>query len=76
MKKLGDLQAFPTHGYSGGLTIREHFASLAMAALITQSQASEQARDKFTVNNGWPHSDTIAKCAVEMADALIKQLTA
>lgn len=63
----------PSHDAYRGLSKREYFAALAMQGLIAQAN-NNSFNDRYTVNDGWIHPDTIATCAVEIADALIEQL--
>jgi hypothetical protein len=52
-----------------GLTKREMFAMAAM-----QGICSKPNDDKYHVNDGWLYPETVAKCAIEIADELLKQL--
>jgi hypothetical protein len=72
--KNSDKPAYPiVHGpyipSDKGLTKRE---MLAMAAM--QGLCSKPNDDKYHVNDGWLHPGTVAKCAIEIADELLKQL--
>lgn len=61
--KLEDLQAFPCAEDSEcGLNVRQHFASMAMAAMIGSGDYAS-----FKKKN-------LAQQAVEFADALIEEL--
>lgn len=52
-----------------GITKREYFAAMAM-----QGICAKQAEDKYHVNDGWLHPETVAKNAVQIADELLKAL--
>lgn len=80
MKILHDSAVSPivltqqTQSYTTGMTIRQQFAMAAMQGLICQANSSESAQDKYTCNGGRVEPTTLAKCSVEMADALIAEL--
>jgi hypothetical protein len=59
---------------NGGLTKREYYAGLAMQGILAQVSGSEESRDKYTVNSGWIHPETVAKASVQCADSLLKVL--
>jgi len=52
-----------------GLTKREYFAAMAM-----QGICASPVGDKYHVNGGWLHPETVAKNAISIADELLKQL--
>lgn len=61
---------------TGGLTIREHFASLSMAAMVSSIDGQPNyARIKaLATQEGIKTSEWIAKESIKQADALIKEL--
>jgi len=64
--------AFPQYSGrsdSGGMTLRDHYAGQAMAAIISGCLASDNSDLIKRVADG----DFIAKAAGEMADAMIKE---
>jgi hypothetical protein len=56
--------------YHKGLTKREYFAAMAMHAI----SCIENSGERYTVNGGYLHHESIAIDAVSLADALINQL--
>lgn len=58
---------------SGGMTVRQHFASLAMQGLLANRLALIAAKESGEENGITPRS-VIAREAVENADALIAAL--
>jgi len=58
--------AFPTNGYSNGLTKREWFAGMALQGMLSASH--EQLRDEVYQN-----SDKAATWAYQYADAMLKE---
>ena len=52
-----------------GLTKREYFSAMAM-----QGICSKPNDDKYHVNEGWLHAETVAQNAIKIADELLKQL--
>jgi hypothetical protein len=60
--------AYPIHGYSNGLMIRDYFAGLAMQAYLGKSidRMHDENQDVL-----WVDSD-IAEMAYELADAMLK----
>lgn len=74
----GNTPAYPTRPEQtpnlNGLTKREAFAMAAMQGLISQANSNEEASDKYTVNGGWVHAETIGLTAVQCADELLKAL--
>jgi len=73
----GNDKAFPAGDQSmtqpsGGLTIREHFAGLAMQGLLATGQFSEYNNGSLT--SGSYNKGDVHKLAVANADRLIAQL--
>lgn len=52
-----------------GLTIRQHFAAMAMQGICSKPDDTI-----YHVNGGWLHPETVAQNALVIADALIKEL--
>lgn len=59
---------------STGLSIRQHFASLAMQGLCASGFATEKSLQKQAESIGSNVSDVMAVFAVDLADALINEL--
>lgn len=55
-----------------GLTIRQHFASMAAQGILAGADLSNQ--NGIYVNGGFIHPATVAKDAVQISDALIEEL--
>lgn len=63
---IGNLPAFPSHGSMGevaqeGMTLRQHYAGLAMQGLLADPETTAGA-------------DLVAKVSVQYADALLAEL--
>jgi hypothetical protein len=56
----------------GGLSKREYFTGQAIIGLLSNSHPD--VIDKHCVNGGWLHPETVAKIAVQIADATIIEL--
>ena len=65
-KEIG--RGVASYDYSG-ITKREYFAAMAM-----QGICASPVGDKYHVNDGWLHPETVAKNAISIADELLKQL--
>ena len=52
--------------------LRKYYAGQAIAGILANS--NQEVCDKTTVNGGWHYPNVIAKLAVEIADATIKEL--
>lgn len=80
METHGNSPIHPFHNMSAielGLTKREHFAAMAMQAIITGTHSDSKVLEGLSVmfkkNNEMP-ANYIASAAIEYADALIEEL--
>jgi len=80
--KLGDQPAFPdltynevtgqANGHNKGMTLRHYYAGQAMIGILS---SIGQAGDEFTVNGGFIHPESVAKAAINIADAMLIELS-
>lgn len=72
-KPLAEQRAFPSEtesGYHPGMTLREHFAGLAMQSIITTTKQEGEITEEM-----WQRCFKLtASTAVKVADALLKEL--
>jgi hypothetical protein len=80
MRITGNEPAMPTansdRGIDFGLTIRQHYAGLAMQGILSQISSNPNHYDhcKYLVNDGYLHYESVAKDAVALSDALIAEI--
>jgi hypothetical protein len=55
-----------------GMSKREYFAGLAMHGILASLEGD---LNKYTVNGGFLHGESVAEDAIMCADALIKELS-
>jgi hypothetical protein len=77
-KSRADLPAYPTmrnpeHGWPTGLTIREHFAAMAMQGMLANPAIPQIARSQGAETHE-AIMDWYSQGAVQHADALIAEL--
>jgi hypothetical protein len=74
MSKQDGGTAFPTHGYTYGMTLRDYFAAQALAVVAAYRNVRESA-DEMDDNPNLPGgaAGCIAGWAYEIADAMLAE---
>lgn len=71
--RVGSETSIPVVSSMGGLTKREYFAAMAMQGILATTP-HDYSDGRYNVNGGYLCHESVAKDAVECADALIEAL--